>query len=245
MKEEAGRDSNQNLSNYQEDDDSDFVEVEEHYSPEGVWGWVIVFGAFCTNFVVDGISLSYGVMTEGLTSSNTSSTTNSSADSETSNISNSTMTLTQYNTVGSILLGVTLIMGPFSSVIAEKFGFRLTAMAGSVIATVGILSSWLLSPDQPQFWAFTIGFGVLTGIGFGILFTVSVVIVGLYFSKNRTLATGITVAGTGVGTLVMAQVMSIVMEMFQWQGAVIFQAILCASSFFFGALYREIPTRGK
>lgn len=133
-----------------------------------------------------------------------------------------------------------------ASLIVEKFlGFRKTAMCGSVISTIGVFSSWLLSPNEPNFWAFLVGFGVLTGIGFGILFTVSIVIVGLYFDKNRALATGITVAGTGVGVLVLGPVMNQVLQRFEWQGAVIFQGILCATSFFLGALYREVPKRGK
>lgn len=211
--------------------------MEEHYSPEGIWGWVIVIGAFCTVSVVDGISMSYGVMTETLTASDgtqTFSPTNSST----------MMTLTQYNTVGSVQLGATLLMGPVASAIADKFGFRKTSMLGSLIASFGILSSWFLSPDEPQFWAFLLGFGILTGIGFGMMFTVSVVLVGLYFSKNRPLASGISSAGTGVGTLAMAPVMAEIMKRFHWKWAVIFQAMLCAVSFFVGAVYREVPTRG-
>lgn len=84
---------------------------------------------FCVNFVVDGISLSYGVMTDELTEAlsqgavsnetelayNGSSTTEAtplSSNSSTDAVSSpGTITLTELNTVGSTLLGITLMMG--------------------------------------------------------------------------------------------------------------------------------------
>lgn len=38
--------------------DSAFVDS----APDGGWGWLVVFGSFCCMMVVDGISLSYGLL---------------------------------------------------------------------------------------------------------------------------------------------------------------------------------------
>ncbi|CAL8069882.1 unnamed protein product [Orchesella dallaii] len=226
-------------------DEQDFIFKEEYYSPEGTRGWLIVFAAFCTNFIVDGISLSYGVMTENLTEkvNQTSEDEGSNSTTVTTSAGAGTISITQFNTVASVLLGVTLLTGPFASIIAERLGFRKTAMMGSLLATLGIFSAWAFSPEEPNFWAFLFGFGVLTGLGFGIMFTLSIVIVGLYFKKNRELATGITVAGTGVGTLTMGPVINEILKYCGWQGAILFQAGLCSLSVVFGALYKPVPKR--
>jgi len=43
------------------------------------------------------------------------------------------------------------------------------------------------------------------GIGFGLLYTPALVIVTIYFENKRSLATGITVCGSGVGTLLFSK----------------------------------------
>lgn len=92
-------------------DDSEYIIKEEYYSPEGTWGWVIVFAAFGTNFIVDGISLSYSVLTETLTETKNLTDANGTLIGT----SISSISITQYNTIGSILLAVTLIMGKYTN----------------------------------------------------------------------------------------------------------------------------------
>lgn len=43
--------------------------------------------------------------------------------------------------------------------------------------------------------------GVLPGLGCGLMYCASIFIVTVYFEKKRSLATGITVCGTAVGTV--------------------------------------------
>lgn len=68
---------------------------------------------------------------------------------------------------------------------------------------------------------------------------------GLYFDKYRPFATGITVAGTGVGTFTMAPVMKSILRSYGWQGAIIFQTVLCAVSILCGLVYQPLPKRSK
>ena len=51
---------------------------------------------------------------------------------------------------------------------------------------------------------FTIG--VLTGLGFGLIYLPAIVSVSIYFEKKRAFATGIAVCGSGLGTFIMAPV---------------------------------------
>ena len=49
---------------------------------------------------------------------------------------------------------------------------------------------------------FTIG--VLTGLGFGLIYLPAIVSVSIYFEKKRAFATGIAVCGSGLGTFIFA-----------------------------------------
>ena len=60
--------------------------------------------------------------------------------------------------------------------------------------------------------------GVVCGIAFGLVFTPSIVGVGLYFDKRRALATGIAVCGTGIGTFVMAPFTAWLLDMYSLRG---------------------------
>ena len=45
---------------------------------------------------------------------------------------------------------------------------------------------------------------VISGIGFGLMYLPSIVIVGYYFDKKRAFATGLAVCGSGIGTFLFA-----------------------------------------
>ena len=60
---------------------------------------------------------------------------------------------------------------------------------------------------------------LLSGIGAGLLDFTSVVLPCHYFIKRRALATALTVTGSGVGTLVMAPIMTLLMDEYGWRGS--------------------------
>ena len=60
---------------------------------------------------------------------------------------------------------------------------------------------------------------LLSGIGAGLLDFTSIVLPCHYFIKRRALATALTVTGSGVGTLVMAPIMTLLMEEYGWRGS--------------------------
>ncbi len=66
--------------------------------PDGGWGWVVVFAAFITNLVIDGICVSFGIMANDLV--------------DHFNASMATVMLT-----GSLLLGVYQMVGELDSLL--------------------------------------------------------------------------------------------------------------------------------
>lgn len=57
------------------------------------------------------------------------------------------------------------------------------------------------------------------GIGFGMMYLPAVVGVGFYFEKKRSIATGIAVCGTGIGTFCLAPLGKVLLEEFGWQNS--------------------------
>jgi len=114
---------------------------------------------------------------------------------------------------------------------------------GSLIAGSGFFLSWACSPATPSFLPFLLGFGVLGGVGFGLMFTSSIVVLGKFFCMNLPLATGIATTGSAVGSIVMPQILGWLADVWGWQGSFIFLSASCFFSFFFGALYKPCPRR--
>jgi len=83
------------------------------------------------------------------------------------------------------------------SAIANKFGFRVVAVFGSILASLSILTSWYFCRDAPNMIVLFAFYGVIGGIGFGMIYVPAVIAVGFYFEKKRALATGIAICGSG------------------------------------------------
>ena len=81
----------------------------------------------------------------------------------------------------------------------------------------------------------------LSGIGFGLMYLPSIVMVGYYFDKKRSLATGITVCGSSTGIFVLAPLASNLVEQFTWIGTNIILGGLILNGIVMGALYRPLP----
>lgn len=89
-------------------------------------------------------------------------------------------------------------------------------------------------------------YGFIGGIGFGLIYLPAVVCVGYYFETKRSLATGIAVCGSGVGTCAIAPLATVLLEMYGWKGATLILAGLILNCVIFGALMRplEYPKDG-
>ncbi|KHJ87547.1 hypothetical protein OESDEN_12677, partial [Oesophagostomum dentatum] len=55
------------------------------------------------------------------------------------------------------------------------------------------------------------------GVGFGLMYCPAIVIVTMYFEKRRSLATGIAVAGAGVGTVLFSPINDFIITNFGWR----------------------------
>ncbi|KAL6444682.1 hypothetical protein ACFW04_002041 [Cataglyphis niger] len=191
--------------------------------PDGGWGWVIVAASFMCNLFVDGIIFSFGVFL------------NEIADAF--SISKARVAL-----VGSLQTGFYLMAGPFVSALANRYGFRLVAILGSVISCIAFVLSYFSTSIEFLY----VSYGAIGGIGAGLIYVPAVITTGFYFERWRALATGIAVCGSGIGAFLLAPISDILIKNFGWRGALLFQAGMLLNCAIFGAMFRPLkPTRIK
>ena len=83
--------------------------------------------------------------------------------------------------IGSLLIGVYLLVGPIVGGLVNKLGARKVVIIGSFIGGLGIL----LSVFAPNIGVFMLLYGVVGGIGFGFIYLPAIVVVGFYFESKR------------------------------------------------------------
>ena len=81
-----------------------------------------------------------------------------------------------------------------------------------------------------------LGYSVVAGLGFGMMYIPSVVGVAPYFTKRRALAIGICLCGSGVGTFALAPFSQYILDNFGWRwvfrafSAISLFCVLCGAS---------------
>ena len=84
-------------------------------------------------------------------------------------------------------------------------------------------------------------YGIIGGFGFGMIYLPAVVIVGYYFESKRSLATGIAVCGSGMGSLALPPLANYIMSYFgSWTSVVLAFGLLCFSCTGFGCLMKPL-----
>ncbi|XP_018331378.1 monocarboxylate transporter 4 isoform X2 [Agrilus planipennis] len=199
------------------EDDTTIYYYDYPPPPDGGYGWVIVFASFMCNMIVDGIAYTFGVFLNDIAS-------------HYGELPGKTAW------VGSLLSGMYLSAGPLVSALSNKFGCRAVCISGAVISTC----AFLLSTMCPTVNSLMLIYGFFGGLGFGLIYLPAVVCVGYYFETKRSLATGIAVCGSGVGTFAFAPLATKLLDMYGWKGANLILAGFILNCVIFGALMRPL-----
>lgn len=105
------------------------------------------------------------------------------------------------------------------------------------IFPAGMLSaSWL-----DQFTSVLLLYGLIAGLGAGIVYSPAVIIVGYYFERYRAIATGIAMCGSSAGIVCLSPAFAACIERYGWQRTVQIQAGLMASCILLCLFFRQIP----
>ena len=97
----------------------------------------------------------------------------------------------------SILIVVQTFLSPFQGYLVDKFGPRLLLSLGGAITGL----SWVLASQVTTLTGLYLTYGLLGGIGTGIVYVGVIGHMVQWFPDRRGFATGIVAAGYGMGAL--------------------------------------------
>src|SRR5215470_17655742 len=144
------------------------------------YGWFVVAGAFAVSFVGFGCANAFSAFVESL-----------QREFSTSRGSVSLI----FSLAGFLYFAIGVVSGP----LADRWGSRRLAVAGMLLAGVGIALASLAGSLIQVYAAYGLG----VGLGVGLAYVPSLGAVQRWFARRRAFASGLAVAGTGLGTLVM------------------------------------------
>jgi oxalate/formate antiporter len=107
------------------------------------------------------------------------------------------VTLTELQVTFSILIVLQTFFSPFQGYLVDKFGPRLLLSIGTILTGL----SWVLSANLTTVSNLYITYGVLGGLGTGIVYIGVVGLMVRWFPNNRGFAVGMVAAGYGIGAL--------------------------------------------
>lgn len=88
-----------------------------------------------------------------------------------------------------------MLVAPVVTILTRKFGIHKTMIVGLVFQSGGFIAASFAT----RIWQLHISQGVLIGCGIGFLYIPSLPILSQWFVRRRSLANGVSAAGSGVG----------------------------------------------
>jgi len=185
--------------------------------PDGGYGWVVLIASFLISFTLDGIMYSFGIIIKPLQS-------HYKANNEQTGL------ITSFNT------GFLFCSGPIVAGLSNTFGCRTVVMGGAVVTSI----LYFLCVFSPSIYAIMALYGVLGGVSTGCTYIASLIIIAEYFDKKIGIATGITMAGSGLGSFVLPPLIEYLIKHYDWK----FTLSVCAGGILicciFGAFLRPL-----
>lgn len=107
-------------------------------------------------------------------------------------------TYLDYALIGGLAASQSCLIAPLATTIHHIYGLKLVMGLGVLFETAALLgAAWSTS-----IWQLYLSQGVCYGWGLGLQYSSSTSVIPQWFSKRRSLAAGITTAGTGTGGLI-------------------------------------------
>ncbi|XP_060802973.1 monocarboxylate transporter 14-like [Amyelois transitella] len=184
--------------------------------PDGGWGWVVVAASFLIATVADGLAFSYGLMHDKF-------------------VDHFGQSEAKTSVIGSLFISVPLIAGPIMSALVDRYGCRNMTILGGVASTIGFVAASLSNSVEVLY----VTYGLMAGIGMGLLYVTAVVSIAYWFEKRRNLAVGLGSCGVGFGTFVYSPLTTYLLEEYGWRGALLLLAGTVLNVCICGAVMRD------
>jgi MFS family permease len=179
-------------------------------------GWIVVAGAFLVMFMGFGAAYSFGAFFEALRDEFGA-------------------TRQQVSLVFALTGFLYFGLGAVSGRIADGVGPRRVIMAGGVLLGAGLL----LASVTQALWQVYLTYSLCVGVGIGLSYVPSVGAVQRWFIRRRGFASGLAVAGIGLGNLLFPPTAAALVEAIGWRGAYVVLGLFVLVSTVLAALLIE------
>ncbi|GAB0092618.1 monocarboxylate transporter 12 [Sergentomyia squamirostris] len=191
--------------------------MKDLLAPDGGWGWMVVLGVALTNVFNQSLISVFGLL----------------FSQQLAELGQNTTGVALVMNVNSIVLNCSgFIIGPA----IRAFSPRRVAIFGSLLTGTGLI----MSSQSKTLWQILISYGGVVGFGLGLLNPSTFMAVNSYFSRRRGQAVGLALAGTGIGQMLMPQIVHYLLEEFGYRGAILIVGALAFHGIVGACLFQPV-----
>jgi MFS transporter, OFA family, oxalate/formate antiporter len=150
------------------------------------------------------------------------------------------VTLAELQVTFSILIVLQTFLAPVQGFLVEKFGPKRLLSLGAVLTG----GSWVLAASADTLPSLYFTYGVLGGIGTGIIYIGVIGLMVKWFPDKRGLATGLVAAGYGMGAVLTTFPISISLAASGYQHTLVVFGLISGAVGLIAALALKIPPNG-
>jgi len=140
-----------------------------------------------------------------------------------------------------ILIVLQTWLSPVQGYLVDRFGPRLLIAAGTVLSGAG----WIASSNVSSLEGLYLTYGLLCGIGTGIVYIGIIGLMVRWFPNNRGLATGVVAAGYGFGAMVTTFPIDSMIKSAGYQQTLLTFGAIFAAAGFIAAMFLRSPRPGE
>ncbi|XP_041840997.1 monocarboxylate transporter 13 [Melanotaenia boesemani] len=187
----------------------------EAEGPDGGWGWVLVAAMFISTSLVFGLMRSLGIFFVEFIQY----------------FEESAQAISWISSTG---LAAQQFFSPLGAALCNAYNARLVVMTGGFLAALGLI----LASQATCLVHLYLTMGVVSGLGWGLVFTPMVATVMANFTRRRALALGLGFSSIGLSSFAFNPLFQLLVETYAWRGALLILGGLSLNIVPCGALIR-------
>ncbi|KAM9827651.1 monocarboxylate transporter 13-like [Neosynchiropus ocellatus] len=184
--------------------------------PDGGWGWVMVAALFVSTSLVFGLMRALGVFFVEF-------------------VHYFEETAQSISWISSIGLACQQFFSPLAAALCNAYGTRVVVMTGGFMAGLG----FILASQATTLLHLYLTMGVISGLGWGMVFSPLVATVMANFTRHRSLAVGVAFTSIGISSFAFNPLFQWLLDVYAWRGALLILGGLSLNIVPCGALVRS------
>lgn len=193
-------------------------------APNGGWGWIVVAAVAFINMTNQSIPSVFGLLFGGQLLA----------------MNHDTRTASLITNLHSLTLNLSgLLIGPA----IKNYSPRIVASIGCLFTTFGLV----FSAFTTEVWQFLVGYSLFCGLGQGLIAPSTFMAINSYFTTKRGRAVGVSLAGSGLGQMMIPHIVRVFLDKYGFRSAVLALAAFTFNGLIGAAMFRPLdkPSQSK